>query len=71
MLEDYIDHFGKDAKYWDEHWEEVHELIEQYYLNRAKRKVDWYESWGLECDDYETEAKRLREHDEFLEDCYD
>lgn len=71
MLEDYIDSFGKDAKYWDEHWEELNELIEQYYLNRAKRKVDWYESWGLECDDYETEAKRLREHDEFLEDCYD
>lgn len=70
-LEAYIDRLGHDSKYWDEHWEEYYDLRDKYYIEIAKRKVDYYESWGLECDDYETEAKRLKEHDEFLEDCYD
>lgn len=71
LLEDYIESFGHDSKYWDEHWEELMHLRDKYYLTRAKQKIDYYESVGIECDDYETEAKRIREHDEFLEDCYD
>ena len=71
LLEDYIDSFGHDAKYWDEHWEELMHLRDEYYLTRAKHKVDYYESVGIDCTDYETEAKRIRERDEFLEDCWD
>jgi hypothetical protein len=73
LLEDYIDSFGHDAKYWDEHWEELKVLVDKYYLTRAKVKVDvdYYEIIGLGCDDYETEAKRIKERHEFLEDCWD
>lgn len=71
LLEDYIDSFGHDSKYWDEHCEELNELTDKYYLTRAKNKVDYYESVCIDCTDYETEAKRIRERDEFLEDCWD
>lgn len=71
LLEDYIDSFGHDAKYWDEHYEELIELTAKYYLNMAKQIVDYYESIGVDCTDYETEARRIRERDEFLEDCWD
>ena len=29
LLEDYIDSFGHDAKYWDEHWEEFKVLVDK------------------------------------------
>lgn len=71
LLEDYIDSFGHDAKYWNEHWKELKVLVDKYYLTRAKIKVDNYESIGVDCTDYGTEARRIRERDEFLEDCWD
>ena len=71
MLEDFMDSFGKDPKYWDEHCIEAIQLRDKYYFDTAKIIVDHYESIGVDCTDYETEVKRIKERDEFLEDCWD
>ena len=71
MIEYHIDSLGKDAKYWDEHYKELLVLIDEYYFKCAKHIVDYYETEGIDCTDYNTESKRLKELDEFLEDCWD
>ena len=38
------------ARCIDNHWTEINEIIEEDRWRRARRKCDYYESEGIDCD---------------------
>ncbi len=67
-------HFGEEyyknpAKCIDNNWKEISDIIENERLRRAKRKCDYYESEGIDCD-IESEYRTIKAIDEHYTDLW-